>query len=135
MFSEEPALNFLFSGTLSEAANLGVALAIVLGGLLAVFFIFYGGIQFITSGGDEEKSKKAISTIRSAIIGLLVIIFSVTFVSILSALFNFDLLPFLQWNTIIDTVQNIGEKWKAIANRDSLSPAGNNDLFQELEPL
>ena len=133
MFSEEPALNFLFSGTLSEAANLGVALAIVLGGLLAVFFIFYGGIQFITSGGDEEKSKKkTISTIQVPSSGF-VIIFSVTFVSILSALFNFDLLPFFN-GTRLSIRFRISEKMENIANRDSLLPQGN-DLFQELEPL
>ncbi|QQS59905.1 hypothetical protein IPN35_03485 [Candidatus Peregrinibacteria bacterium] len=128
IFSEDPPLHLLFSGTLAEAVNVGVALSILVGGLLSVFFVFYGGIQFITSGGDEEKSKKAISSIRTAIIGLLVIIFSVTFVSVLSALFQFNLLPFLEWESVLHSVQNIGEKWKDIANQDQLSP-------DTLEPL
>lgn len=90
-------IDFLYSGTLADAANMMVALAILIGGLVAIIFIFLAGIQFITSGGDEEKTKKAVKSIRYAVIGLLVVIFSVTFVAILGSIFNFDLVPFIYW--------------------------------------
>jgi hypothetical protein len=82
MFDERPDIDFLFDGTFAEAVNYSVAIAILVAGGLSILFFFFGGIQFITSGGDEEKSKKAVVTIRYSIIGLLVVIFSVTFVSL-----------------------------------------------------
>lgn len=53
-------------------------------GLLGVIFIILiviAGYNWMTAAGDEEKIKKATSTIRSAIIGLLIIIaaYSITY--------------------------------------------------------
>ena len=41
-------------------------------GLVAVGFIIYGGIQYMTSSGDSAKAKKARDTILYACIGLVV---------------------------------------------------------------
>jgi hypothetical protein len=61
---------------------------LALAGTVAVLFTIYGGFLYITSAGDPEKSKKATSTIRNAVIGLAVIILSylivATVVNILS---------------------------------------------------
>lgn len=60
--------------------SLGQVVAIVIRGflgLLGVIFIILivlAGYNWMTAAGDEEKIKKATSTIRSAIIGLLIII-------------------------------------------------------------
>lgn len=53
-------------------------------GLLGVIFIILiviAGYNWMTAAGDEEKIKKATNTIRSAIIGLLIIIaaYSITY--------------------------------------------------------
>ncbi len=45
-------------------------------GLIAVVFFIYGGVLFITAGGDEQKLQKAVITIRNAIIGLILILLS-----------------------------------------------------------
>lgn len=83
-----------------DIINLGVALAIIIAGALSVFYIFYGGISFILSGGNEEKIKQAVHTIRYAIIGLIVTIFSVTIIKILGLVFGFDLLSLISWERI-----------------------------------
>ena len=64
----------------------GVVALIIKGflGLLGVIFIILivlAGYNWMTAAGDEEKIKKATSTIRSAIIGLLIIIaaYSITY--------------------------------------------------------
>lgn len=46
---------------------------------LAVIFLIVGGIQYMTSGGDDEKAKKARKMIVNAIIGI-AIIFAATFI-------------------------------------------------------
>lgn len=83
-----------------DLLNLGVAIAIILAGGLSVFYIFVGGISFILSGGQEEKIRAAINTIRYAIIGLIVTIMSVTIIKIVGFIFGFDLLSVISWDRI-----------------------------------
>jgi len=83
-----------------DLVNLAVAIAIMLAGTLSVFYIFVGGISFILSGGQEEKIKQAVHTIRYAIIGLIVTILSVTIIKIVGFIFGFDLLSLISWEKI-----------------------------------
>lgn len=50
-------------------------------GLIAVGFVIYGGIQYVTSRGEPDKAKKALSTIINALIGLAIAIVAAAFVS------------------------------------------------------
>lgn len=83
-----------------DLLNLGVAIAIILAGGLSVFYIFVGGISFILSGGQEDKIRQAIHTIRYAIIGLIITILSVTIIKIVGFIFGFDLLSVISWDRI-----------------------------------
>jgi len=83
-----------------DLLNLGVAIAIILAGGLSVFYIFVGGISFIMSGGQEDKIRQAVHTIRYAIIGLIVTIMSVTIIKIVGFIFGFDLLSVISWDRI-----------------------------------
>ncbi len=83
-----------------DLVNLGVAIAIILAAGLSVFYIFVGGISFILSGGQEDKIRQAIHTIRYAIIGLIVTILSVTIIKIVGFIFGFDLLAVISWDRI-----------------------------------
>ena len=63
------------SGSTDELPNViqGIANAIILvAGVIAVVFIIYGGIQYMTSAGDSSKTKKAKDTILYAAIGLII---------------------------------------------------------------
>jgi hypothetical protein len=93
-----------------DLLNLGVAIAIILAGTLSVFYIFYGGISFILSGGQEDKIKQAVHTIRYAIIGLIVTILSVTIIKILGLVFGFDLLSLITWDRITALMNNLISK-------------------------
>jgi hypothetical protein len=96
--------------TFAEIANLAVALGIIFAAGLSVFYIFYGGISFILSGGQEDKIKQAVHTIRYAIIGLIVVIFSVAIVAILGAIFNFSFVEYLSWDRITEMINRIIER-------------------------
>ncbi len=108
-----------------DLLNLGVAIAIILAGTLSVFYIFFGGISFILSGGQEEKIKQAVHTIRYAIIGLIVTIFSVTIIKILGLVFGFDLLSLITWDRITELMNNLIDK---IASGGSSSAPGAGTL-------
>ncbi len=93
-----------------DLLNLGVALGIIIAGTLSVFYIFFGGISFILSGGQEDKIKRAIHTIRYAIIGLIITIFSVTIIKILGLIFGFDLLSLITWDRITELMNDVIDK-------------------------
>lgn len=48
----------------------------VVAGVMAIIVIIFGGIKYITSGGDPGKTANAKNTIIYGIIGLLVVIFA-----------------------------------------------------------
>lgn len=65
-----------------------VLLAIVddllrIAGLVAVIFVIYGGVQYATSQGSPDATAKAQSTVLYALIGLVIALVAVTFVTFL----------------------------------------------------
>ena len=59
---------------LSTVAGKVVGIIISLSGFLLAIYLVYGGFLWMTSGGEEEKIKKAKGMITNAIIGLVIVI-------------------------------------------------------------
>lgn len=113
------------SYNLVDIINMGVALGILVAGLLSVFYIFYGGLSFILAAGDESKIKQAVHTIRYAIIGLVVTIFAVTFIAIVGNIFGFNLVSYITWEKIGEMIQAIietitGQTGRSLPGRGTL---------------
>ncbi len=72
-----------FDTSASIGSILAVAIKIFLSllGIIFVILILFGGYNWMTAAGEEEKVRKAQETIRRAIIGLIIIImaYSVTY--------------------------------------------------------
>ncbi len=83
-----------------------IAYAIILAGFLAIVYLLWGGIQFIISGGKEDKVKNATATIRNAIIGLIITILSVSVINFVSGVFNLDLVHYVNFAHILDIINN-----------------------------
>lgn len=88
-----------------DIIHLAIAVAIIAAGLLSVFYIFAGGISFILSGGEEDKIKKAMQTVRYAIIGLLMTLFAIFIISTIGKFLNIDLIPFFSWERMTTILQ------------------------------
>ena len=58
--------------------------ALVFAGVVALFFIIFSGIKFITPSGDPKQVEGARKTLTYAIIGLLVILFSFFIINLIS---------------------------------------------------
>jgi len=56
-------------------------MALRIAGLVAVAFVIYGGISYITSQGQPDKTKNAQETIINALVGLVIAMISVAVVS------------------------------------------------------
>lgn len=76
------------SGVLgAHSAFFLIALAVVddmvrVAALIAVGYIIYAGVQYMTSGGSPEGTKKAQNTIINALIGLTLAIFATSIVTL-----------------------------------------------------
>ncbi len=97
--------DLLENGNIIDIVATFIALALIVASVLCLVFIIIGGITFILSAGNEEKIKKAVHTIRYAIIGLFVTFIAFFAVSWIAKLLD---IPFeLNFSTIIDLMQQI----------------------------
>jgi hypothetical protein len=70
----------------------GVTIAIIAAIILALFFLIWGGLQWITSGGDKAKLEGARKTLTFAVIGLIVVFLGFFIVNTLGRFFGVSLL-------------------------------------------
>lgn len=47
---------------------------IVIGVIIAVIFIIFGGLQYITAGGDDKKAEKGKTAVKNGVIGAAIIL-------------------------------------------------------------
>lgn len=59
---------------LSKLIAGGINIFLVFIGLLALVYMLWGAISWVTSGGEKDKLQKAQSRIRSAIVGIFIAI-------------------------------------------------------------
>jgi len=64
------------TGATSFATILGTAVKAVLSllGIIFIILMIYGGFMWMTASGDDEQVKKALSVIKNAIIGLIIVV-------------------------------------------------------------
>ncbi len=81
-------------GTYSIDTLVSTALTIlfVIAVILTLFFLIYGGISFITSGGDKEKVANARQKLTYAVIGLIIVFLSFFIVNLIGGIFGVKLL-------------------------------------------
>lgn len=61
---------------------------IVVGIVLSLVFLLYGGIRWIISGGDKAKVDTARSTIVASIVGLIIVILAWVIINAILTIFN-----------------------------------------------
>jgi type IV secretion system pilin len=80
---------------ISDFGNLisnGIKIAIMLAALLTFVFLIWGGIEWITSGGNKEKYEAARNRITAALVGLAIVAAAWAIMTIISTFFNVDIL-------------------------------------------
>lgn len=51
-----------------------IQIALLVAGIIVLFMIILGGIQYVTSGGDKEAAASAKDKITAALVGLLIVV-------------------------------------------------------------
>ncbi|HSH55902.1 MAG TPA: hypothetical protein VK983_03685 [Candidatus Limnocylindrales bacterium] len=82
--------DFQVLGGTSGSDFLLIGLALVddllrIAGFVAIGYVIYGGILYITSQGSPEQTGKAQNTIQNALVGLVITVVAVAFVGFLGA--------------------------------------------------
>lgn len=92
---------------LTQLIGLFAAYAFIVAALLCAIFIFIGGMSFILSAGDDAKVKQAVNTIRYAILGLIISIFSLFIVVVVGRPFGLNLIEYLSYEQIMGNIKTI----------------------------
>jgi hypothetical protein len=77
--------NFHFPDDFSYIAIAAVDIALYIAGMVAVFYVIFGGIQYVISQGEPDKTRGAKNTITNALIGLLLASIAISLVSFLGS--------------------------------------------------
>ena len=59
--------------SINNAVSTIVTILLIVAVIIALFFLIYGGIKWITSGGDKAQLEGARNTIIAAIVGLILV--------------------------------------------------------------
>jgi len=84
-----PTLQFVPSTTgFSTLLTTILTWILTLGGAIAVIYLVYGGILYITAGGDAEKATKGRTAVVNAIIGIVIILVALVLVTWVNNIVN-----------------------------------------------
>lgn len=78
----------LRAGRAGEIVNTIVTVLLILAIILSLIYLVFGGIKWITSGGDKAKIDSARSHLTAAVVGLVVAFLAFAIVNILSVMFT-----------------------------------------------
>jgi hypothetical protein len=67
-----------------------VTILLVLAAIASLFFLIYGGIRWILSGGDKAKIGEARATLTAAIVGLIITFLSFFILKVVLGLFGLE---------------------------------------------
>ncbi len=81
-----------FSLDASKILNNLVGVFIAIGGLVFFFMLLFGGIRFMTAGGDPKNAESARKTITNAVIGLIIVVSAFLITTVLGELLGIDFL-------------------------------------------
>ncbi len=75
---------------IGKLISTGISVVIIVSGILVFVFLVWGGIEWLTSGGDKTKVESARNRIVSALVGLAIIAASWALVRIIAYFFGVD---------------------------------------------
>jgi len=77
--------------TIPNIVSGAIQLILVISALIAFIFLIVGGIRWITSGGDKEKTAGAQKTLTSALVGLVIVFAAWAIMSLIGKFFGIEI--------------------------------------------
>lgn len=78
--------------TIPKIVSGGIRLILVVAALTAFVFLIIGGIKWVTSGGDKERTATAQQTLTAALVGLVIVFASWAIIRLIETFFGIEIL-------------------------------------------
>ena len=78
--------------TVPNIVSGAIRLILVVAALVAFVFLIIGGIRWVTSGGDKEKTTRAQQTLTAALVGLVIVFASWAIIKLIETFFGIQIL-------------------------------------------
>ncbi|KKQ35930.1 MAG: hypothetical protein US53_C0068G0006 [Candidatus Woesebacteria bacterium GW2011_GWA1_37_7] len=78
--------------TIAGLVSALIVLVLIVAALIFFFMLIWGGVKYITSGGDKGQAESARSTITAALIGLVIVFAAWAIITLVNAFFGIDIL-------------------------------------------
>ena len=95
---------------LIDILNLAIGLAMVFAAALSIYYMFSGGISLILSGGQDDKIKEAVNTIRYAVIGLVITVLAFAFIYLLGNVFDVQVGEYINVDRIYSILSSVFDR-------------------------
>lgn len=89
---------------------LTISIFVLFAWIFSILFILWWGLLLILSGGKDEKIKPAINTIRYAVIGIIVTVFTIFIFPVLGRLLWLDVEKYAEPKRIFEKIEEIWNK-------------------------
>ena len=89
---------------------LAISIFVLTAWIFSILFILWWGLLLILSGGKDDKIKPAINTIRYAVIGIIVTVFTIFVFPILWRLLWLDVEKYAEPKKIFEKIEEIWDK-------------------------
>lgn len=93
-----------------DIINLAIGLAMVFAAVLSIYYMFSGGISLILSGGQDDKIKESVNTIRYAVIGLVITVLAFAFIFLLGNVFDVAISKYIQIDKIYAVLASLFDR-------------------------
>lgn len=109
VFAAEDTINLAPSGQFSDLGSItvpgivsgAIRMLLIISALVAFVFLIIGGIKWITSGGDKEKTQGAQKTLTAALVGLVIVFAAWAIIQLIQTFFGIEILTL--------TIPTVGE--------------------------
>lgn len=130
MAATTPILDASASYSTSDMLRIAISLIVLVAMVCAVFFIVYGGLMLVLSGGNDDKVSSALGSIRYAVIGLVVIVLAIFIAPHVAALLGLGSYDYLSPKSITDTVQTLSERiFGSTSGAFTSTPSTSSDVI------
>ena len=94
-----------------DIIRVAISLIILFSWIVAIFFIIWGWVMLILSGGKEDKVKPAVNSIKYAVIWLIVIILSVFLTPKFWDMLGLNVSKYISPDVIFSTIKDLSNKF------------------------
>lgn len=71
-----------------------ISIALGAAGIVAFFFLLAGGLEYITAGGDKERTQNSVKKISNALIGLAIVLSIFAIIYVVETIFGISITKF-----------------------------------------